>query len=237
MGLCRLDWTPSRLILNWLFAATVFAPSYWLFPALFWAAKPNIPRLRTSMRDDVGKAPGHKISDRELVAAMARGDADALRALSARYARMLGALAYRFVKDESDAEEIAADTLWQAWREAPLFDPGRSSVSAWLVMLGRSRAIDRYRAARARRSPENPQPQPEPVADALSELESAERAKLVKTAVGRLEARERELLELAYFSDLSQTEIAEKVGIPLGTVKTRMRTALIKLRDALRRLR
>jgi RNA polymerase sigma-70 factor (ECF subfamily) len=168
---------------------------------------------------------------------MANGDADALRALSARYAHMLGALAYRFVKDESDAEEIAADALWQAWREAASFDPARSSVSAWLVMLGRSRAIDRFRAARARRPPENPQPEPAPVADALSELETAERATIVKQAVGELETRERELLELAYFSDLSQTEIAGKVGLPLGTVKTRMRTALIKLRDALRRLR
>ena len=187
------------------------------------------------MREDVDKAPEHKTSDRQLLAAMARGESDALRALSARYSRMLSALAYRFVRDESDAEEIAADVLWQAWREAPLFDAKRSSVSAWLVMLGRSRAIDRFRALRARRAPENPEPPPEPVADALSELEGAERVTLVKRAVGALEARERELLELAYFSDLSQTEIAEKVGMPLGTVKTRMRSALIKLRDTLRR--
>ena len=185
----------------------------------------------------MAKAGENKLSDRELVAAMATGDADALRALSARYARMLGALAYRFVKDESDAEEIAADALWQAWREAPQFDPSRSSVSAWLVMMGRSRAIDRFRAARSRRPPENPQPEPAPVADALTELEATERARIVKIAVGELEPRERELLELAYFSDLTQTEIAEKAGLPLGTVKTRMRTALIKLRDSLRRLR
>jgi RNA polymerase sigma-70 factor (ECF subfamily) len=185
----------------------------------------------------VDKATQKRASDRELVAAMAGGDAEALRALSARYARMLGAIAYRFVKDESDAEEVAADALWQAWRESPSFDPTRSSVSAWLVMLGRSRAIDRFRAVRARRPPDNPQPQPAPVADALADLEIAERAKIVKTAVGQLEPRERELLELAYFSDMTQTEIAEKVGIPLGTVKTRMRTALIKLRDSLRRLR
>jgi RNA polymerase sigma-70 factor (ECF subfamily) len=182
----------------------------------------------------VAKAAGQATSDRELVTAMARGDADALRALGARYARVLGAIAYRYLKDELDAEEVAADALWQAWREAPSFDPGRSSVSAWLVMLGRSRAIDRFRAARARRPPENLQPAPAPVADVLTEMETAERAKIVKKAVGQLEPRERELLELAYFSDLSQTEIAEKVGIPLGTVKTRMRTALIKLRDALR---
>ena len=185
----------------------------------------------------MAKATENKTSDRELVAAMANGDADALRALSARYARMLGAIAFRFVKDESDAEEIAADALWQAWREAATFDPARSSVSAWLVMLGRSRAIDRFRAIRARRPPENPEPDPAPSIDAPSELEIAERARIVKKAVGGLEARERELLELAYYSDLTQTEIADKTGIPLGTVKTRMRTALIKLRDALRRLR
>ena len=136
----------------------------------------------------VAKATGNKTSDRELVAAMAHGDADALRALSSRYARMLGALAYRFVKNESDAEEIAADALWQAWREAAHVRSARSSVSAWLVMLGRSRAIDRFRAARARRPPENPQPQPAPAADALIELEAAERAKIVKKAVGELEA-------------------------------------------------
>ena len=149
------------------------------------------------MREDVDTPPGHKTSDGELVAAMARGDADALRALSARYSRMLAALAYRFVRDESDAEEIAADALWQAWREAASFDPARSSVSAWLVMLGRSRAIDRYRAVRARRAPENTEPAPPPIADALSDLETAERATIVKSAVGALEARERELLELA----------------------------------------
>ncbi len=185
----------------------------------------------------MAKATENKSSDRELVAAMATGDADALRALSARYARMLGALAYRFVKDEADAEEIAADALWQAWREAPQFDADRSSVSAWLVMLGRSRAIDRFRAARARRPPENPEPSAAPAPDALSELEASERARIVKKAVGELDPREKELLELAYFSDLTQSEIAEKIGLPLGTVKTRMRTGLIKLRDTLRRLR
>ena len=189
------------------------------------------------MRDDVANSPGHKTSDRELLAAMAAGNTDALRSLSARYARMLTALAYRFLNDESEAEELAADVLWQAWREAPSFNPARSSVSAWLVMLGRSRAIDRFRAIRARRAPANPDPQPPPTPDALSDLEGAERARIVKSAVAELEPRERELLELAYFSDLTQTEIAAKAGIPLGTVKTRMRTGLLKLRDTLRRLR
>ena len=183
------------------------------------------------------KPPEHKVSDTELVTAMARGEDDALRLLSARYARMLTALAFRFVKDEADSEEIAADVLWQAWRESAMFDPAKSSVAAWLVMLGRSRAIDRFRALKSRRAPTNhDQPQPEPVHDALTDLEAAERSIIVKSAVADLDPRERQLLELAYFSDLSQTEIAEKVQVPLGTVKTRTRSALLKLRDSLRRL-
>ena len=186
---------------------------------------------------DVAKATEKKISDRELVAAMANGDADALRALSARYARMLGALAYRFVKDESDAEEIAADALWQAWREAAII---RSFAQLGQRVAGDARQEPRHRQIQGRtRAPSAGKSAARARAGGRCaiELETAERAKIVKQAVGELDTRERELLELAYFSDLSQTEIANKVGLPLGTVKTRMRTALIKLRDTLRRLR
>jgi len=168
---------------------------------------------------------------------MAAGDAEALRSLSARYARMLASLAYRFLRDDSDAEEVAADVLWQAWREAGLYERSRGSVAAWLITVGRSRAIDRLRARRARRSPEAPQPQPPPAADPGADFDLVERAKMVKSAVSELEPQERELLELAYFSDLSHSEIAERVGIPLGTVKTRIRSGMINLREALKRRR
>ena len=177
-----------------------------------------------------------KNQERELVAAMAAGDADALRSLTARYARMLTALAYRFLHDESDAEEIAADVLWQAWREAGLFDPAKGSVTAWLVTIARSRAIDRLRAKSARRPPQQAQVQEAPAQDPAAELETVERSSIVKSALVELDPRERDLLELAYFTDLSQSEIAARVGIPLGTVKTRMRTGLSKLRDTLKRL-
>jgi RNA polymerase sigma-70 factor (ECF subfamily) len=172
-------------------------------------------------------------SDRELVAAMVRGDADALRALNARYGRMLAALARRIVGNDSDAEEVAADVLWQAWRGAATFDSSRGSVSVWLVTLGRSRAIDRLRAAKAReRKPATDEAEisaPDPAAD----IDEAKRSATVRSALANLDTDEKTALEMAYYSDLSQSEIAEKLGIPLGTVKTRIRSAMIKMRKAL----
>ena len=174
-------------------------------------------------------------ADRDLVAAMAAGDAEALRTLNARYARALASLARRFVSDEADAEEVVADVLWQAWREAKNFDAARGSVSVWLVTLARSRAIDRLRALRVRKAPVGEQPASEPGPDPATRLEQAHRARIVRAALAELDANERTALELAYFSDLSQSEVAAKLGIPLGTVKTRMRSAMIKLREALAR--
>lgn len=102
-----------------------------------------------------------------------------------------------------------------------------------LVMLARSRAIDRLRANRARKPPSGEQPASEPVPDPAVELHQAERARIVRNALAGLDSNERAALQLAYFSDLSQSEVAEKLGIPLGTVKTRMRSAMMKLREAL----
>jgi len=172
-------------------------------------------------------------SDRDLVAAVAEGSIEALRELSSRYGRMLTALAMRFLGSESDAEEVASDVLWQVWREARLFDASRGSVMAWLVMLGRSRSIDRLRAIKARSASAEPQIPVCPAADPASEVDRAERARMVRAALMNIDAQERMALELAYFSDLSHSEIAKKLGIPLGTAKTRIRSAMIKLREAL----
>jgi RNA polymerase sigma-70 factor (ECF subfamily) len=172
-------------------------------------------------------------ADRELVAAMAAGETAALRGLNARYGGMLNALAWRILRDEEDAEEIVADTLWQAWREAANFDPSRGSVSVWLITFARSRAIDRIRARNARRPPADDPPDEETSPDPIENLSGAERARMVRRAMDGLEAGERNALELAYFSDLSQSEIAAKLAIPLGTVKTRIRAGMLKLRKAL----
>ena len=171
--------------------------------------------------------------DREIVAAMAAGDTEALRAINSRYGGMLSALAWRVLRDEADAEEVVADTLWQAWREAGNFDASRGSVSVWLITLARSRAIDRIRAKKARRPAASDPPAIETSPDPADHISGAERARFVRGAMGELDAGERSALELAYFSDLSQSEIAEKLAIPLGTVKTRIRAGMLKLRKAL----
>ncbi|HUA36713.1 MAG TPA: sigma-70 family RNA polymerase sigma factor [Candidatus Binataceae bacterium] len=172
-------------------------------------------------------------TDRELVAAMARGDADALKALSARYSRVLVALARRIVGNDADAEEIGADALWQAWRSAGTFDPARGSVSVWLVTLGRSRAIDRLRANKSREFRPEANDIAAETTDPRDDIDLAERAVVVRAALAQLESNEKTALEMAYYSDLSQSEIATKLGIPLGTVKTRIRSAMIKMRMAL----
>lgn len=164
---------------------------------------------------------------------MAAGDPHALQSISLRYGRMLTALAWRFLGDEADAEEVVADVLWQAWSESKAYDPARGSVTAWLVTLARSRAIDRLRAKKARQPRSAPEPAGEDPPDPAVEVDEAQRAQIVRTAVARLDSAERTALELAYFSDLSQSQIAERLGIPLGTVKTRIRGAMMKLREAL----
>ena len=165
---------------------------------------------------------------------MAAGDQDALATLNQRYGRALGAVADRILRDQGDAEEVAADVLWQLWREASRFDRSRGSVGAWIMMTVRSRAIDRLRARNARKPRGEDATETAVASDPANELHRAERRKQVETALATLNDGERDLLRLAYFSDLSQSEIAERTSIPLGTVKSRMRSGLIRLRDALR---
>lgn len=180
-------------------------------------------------------AADNRISDEALVSAMAGGDEDALATLNQRYGRALSAVADRILRDKADAEEVAADVLWQLWREASRFDRGRGSVGAWIMMTVRSRAIDRLRARKSREPRDVSVAEIAVADDPSNELHSAERRREVELALASLNDGERDLLRMAYFSDLSQSEIAEHTSIPLGTVKSRMRSGLIRLRDALQR--
>ncbi len=172
-----------------------------------------------------------------LVDAIARGDEEALRQLNARYGAALVHVAERILTDNSDAEEIAADVLWQVWRQAVTYDATRGSVAAWLMTLVRTRAIDRLRARASRRRGAASLEDPGSAPDASASIDAYQHRALVKTALGRLDARERAVLDLAYYSDLSHAAIAEKTGLPLGTVKSRIRAALVKLREELKGLR
>jgi RNA polymerase sigma-70 factor (ECF subfamily) len=181
--------------------------------------------------------------DRDLVTAAAGGDERAIGALYDRYGDVLFAVAYRIAGQRADAEEVVIEAFAQAWREAPRFEPARGSVAGWLTMIARSRALDLVRA-RARReritaSAAADRPGASPGMsdwrpDAGSALDDAERRVRVRQALETLSPPQRTVIELAYFEGLSQSEIAERLQEPLGTVKTRVRLGMQKLREGLR---
>ena len=166
------------------------------------------------------------------------GDAAGLGDLYDRYSRIVYSLACRLLSDAAEAEDVVQDVFSQAWRQAARYDPSRAAVSAWLLMMTRARAIDRLRARRSRPllsraaelpfyEPADPAPGPEVAAITAVEVER------LRVALGELTQPQRAAIELAYYGGLTQVEIAEKLEEPLGTVKTRIRSGLLKLRSAL----
>lgn len=185
--------------------------------------------------------------DVSIVSRMTAGDESALGALYDRFGTMAYSLALAMLREAADAEEVVSDAFAQLWRTASSFNPERGSVQAWVMTVTRSRALDRLRArsrgvaahsvfadaapADAQRLVAEPEAQP----DEASETADL-RARLHASLAG-LPAAQRTVVELAYFRGLSQSEIADELGEPLGTVKTRARTALAHLRDVLAPLR
>lgn len=188
-----------------------------------------------SSRDDL------TTSDASLVARLGAGDEQALAALYDRHASMAYGLALAIVHEAFDADEVVADTFAQIWRSAASFDAARGSVTAWIATITRSRSLDLLRAGRRRAraveravvasDTEVPLVAPTPLADRRAE--ESEARELVQRSLAALPPAQREVIELAYFGGLSQSEIADRLTQPLGTVKTRMRSGLEKLRQAL----
>lgn len=177
-------------------------------------------------------------SDADLVAAMAAGSAAAARDLFSRLGPIVYGLALRIERNAQDAEEVLIDTFHQAWMQADDYQTGRGTVLGWLLNIARSRAIDRLRARRrsaqvTERLQEEPPSFPLESRDPEQEAIRSEKRERVRRALAELPQDQRWALELAYFLGLSQSQIAERLGLPLGTIKTRLRLGLEKLRREL----
>jgi RNA polymerase sigma-70 factor (ECF subfamily) len=183
--------------------------------------------------------------DGALLRRMAAGDESALGALYDRWSTLVHSVVARITGDPGDAEELVEETFLQAWRQAGRYEGTRGGVSTWLVVIARSRALDRVRLAGHRRAAAAEPLESAESAGALHQshdtpldaAEVAETRQIVHAAMEKLPADQRETLELAYFKGMSQSEIAQATGQPLGTIKTRCRLGLMKLREALSVLR
>lgn len=180
----------------------------------------------------------HSPEDWPLVQAIGQQDQGALSRLYDRYARVLYTLAYRILGSVEEAEEVVIDVFSKVWANAATYDPSRGRVDNWLFMMTRSRSLDRLRSRQRRDrvvdvSTQQAQVEPTCTPQLEEELVIQERRDRVQAALAQIPAEQRTVLELAYFTGLSQSEIAAQLGLSLGTVKTRTRLGLTKLRTLL----
>jgi RNA polymerase sigma-70 factor (ECF subfamily) len=170
---------------------------------------------------------------------MASGDGSALADLYDRHGRSVYGLAARILGDPAEAEDLTQDVFTLAWKNAARYDPARGAVAAWLLVTTRTRAIDRIRARRSRPQGGSDDdgrkmaniPDGSPSVDVI--VATSQDAARVRVALADLPVDQRDALEQAYFQGLSHSEIAERTGIPLGTIKTRIRSGLQRLREAM----
>ena len=180
--------------------------------------------------------------EREWMEQVQSGSRDALRKLYDRFKHILSGMIYKILRNREETEDLLQEIFVQAWQKADQYDPGRGTVYSFLATMARNKAIDRTRSRAFKNSEkddyvinddeysfnlstENPNPE--------ESMELTERAVSVRKALAELNEKEREVLYISYFHGLSQSEIADKIEIPLGTVKYRMRQGMIKLRDML----
>lgn len=173
--------------------------------------------------------------DRERLARIASGDAEALGELYDRYGRVVFGMVYAMLGSPEVAEEVAQDAFERVWREARSYRAERGSPRTWLLAIARNAAIDRFRRSGGRVARERPLDEsaerPDPAAEDL--LDRAVRSDRVRRALDGLPPEQREVIALSFYGGYAQSEIAARLGVPLGTVKGRARLALAKLRTAL----
>jgi RNA polymerase sigma-70 factor, ECF subfamily len=173
-------------------------------------------------------------SDAELIARVVRRDRSAFVALFDRFAARVKAFIMRGGASEADADEIAQDVMVLVWRRAETFDPTRAAASTWIFTIARNRRVDMLRRTRRPApDPEDPLFQPEPEPDGFTRADAAESGARIRAGLAELPEEQRAVLVSAFYDGLSHAEIADKLGLPLGTVKSRIRLAFRHLRGAL----
>jgi RNA polymerase sigma-70 factor (ECF subfamily) len=195
-----------------------------------WVFLAVLGRPTLSSQDD-------RVADYAALARMARGDHSALAELYDRNARLVFSLAQRILQNRADAEDVVQEVFTQVWTQASRFDSSRGAVAAWMLTMTRSRAIDRLRSRSSRPETASETRVVDEVADTAVrqdvQLLSTEQVETLKDALSELPPPQRTALELAYYEGLTHAEIADRLSEPLGTVKTRIRQAVIKLRESM----
>jgi len=187
-----------------------------------------------------GSAPSKASQEalwRDYLGRSAAGDQTALAALYDESCRLVYSVVLRLLGDVADAEEVTMDVYTQVWRSAAAYDGSRGTVTAWLITLARSRAIDRVRSRSGRLQNETAFPETFDVpSEGISperHTEEMQRRRRVTAALQTLPPEQREVVRLAFFGGLTHSELAARLQQPLGTVKTRLRTGMMKLREQL----
>lgn len=180
--------------------------------------------------------PTREVDWTALLQRLVNGDQSAMAELYDGTNTLVFGLAFRILGERAAAEDVVVEVYMQVWKQAQKYDAQRGTPLSWLLTVTRSRAIDALRARQRLRNPEPLETATEARADAPDPEEASslvERRRIVCRALESLSAEQRQVIELAYFSGLSHTEIAEKLGQPLGTIKTRIRSGLLRLRELL----
>ena len=206
--------------------------------APFGSTMSGRPSFPVSSVRNTPAAVDHAMADRELMTRVVAGDEAAFSKMYRQLSPGLFSMIYQILQDQKESEDVLQEAFVQMWKKSSSYDPGRSALFTWAVMISRNKAIDRLRGRQRRTrlvedatSELSASPELETGADVLSG-QSDER-KRIRGAMSSLPAPQREAIELAFFSDMTQAEVSAKLSEPLGTIKARIRRGLLTLRDLL----
>jgi len=175
--------------------------------------------------------------DEELARRLQRREPDAMRDLYDRFGKLAYSVILGIVRDASTAEDLVQETFLRVWNRIQAFEPGRGALGPWLLAIARNRAIDHVRSASSKMDRNafelDLREHPALFVDMQREVENTDHARIIRAALKKLNPNQQKVIELAYYEGLSQTEMAERMGQPLGTIKTWVRGALGVLREAL----